>query len=367
MITFGTLASGRPARVGRTPGWAPRQGPCAACEDTARAPAGHTVNAVATALGTLAAIAFAGWLLGRLRVLGAGAPPVLARVTFTVAIPAMLVSTIARADLHAVFSRSAAVTAASTTVVLLVAAVVLRGVWRLDLGRATVGTMAASYLNAGHLGLPIAVYLVGDAVAVVPTLLFQLFVIAPVALTLLERARLRDEARAPAPADDTALARATRAGAGRTSVLRRTASNPVIVAAVVGLALAALPWDLPDAVLEPFRMVGAAAAPLALLTFGMSLAEPREPGARLVGRELVLVVVLRNAVHPLLAVALGRALGLGGDALLAVVTMASLPTAQNVLVYALQYGRDPRLARDSALVTTVLTAPVLVLVAWLLG
>ena len=54
------------------------------------------MSAVVEALGALLAIAAVGWLLGRLRVLGDGAQPVLARLTFTVAIPALLISTIAR-------------------------------------------------------------------------------------------------------------------------------------------------------------------------------------------------------------------------------------------------------------------------------
>lgn len=329
------------------------------------------MSAVVEALGALLAIAAVGWLLGRLRVLGDGAQPVLARLTFTVAIPALLISTIARTDLHVVFSRAAATTALSTLVVIAVAALVLRGLWRLDTGRATVGTMAASYLNAGHLGIPIAVYLVGDAVAVVPTLLFQLFLIAPVSFTLLERARLAE--RTVAAPDDPRAGQGTPPeptvprAVSAMAVVRQVVRNPVIVAAGAGLALAALPWDVPQGLLEPFRLVGAAAAPLALVAFGMSLAVPRPPGERLVDRELVLVVVLRNLAHPLLAAVLGRALGLEGAPLLSVVTMAALPTAQNVLVYAIQYGRDTRLARDSALVTTVLTVPVMLVVAAVLG
>ena len=43
--------------------------------------------------------------------------------------------------------------------------------------------------------------------------------------------------------------------------------------------------------------------------------------------------------------------------------MAALPTAQNVLVYALRYGQGRALARAAGVVTTLLSAPVLVLVA----
>jgi malonate transporter len=313
------------------------------------------MGAVAAALGTMAAIGVAGWLIGRYRWLGEGAEKVLARTVFAVATPALLMVTIAGADLHLLVSRNALVVGLSTLAVAGIALAVSRGLWHLPAREATVVTLASSYVNAGNLGLPLAVYLLGDPTAVVPSLLFQLLVLAPIAFTVL------DGRRPVAAAGDGAPVAAVAAAPG--GVLGRTLRNPIIVGTLTGLALSALPWDVPDVLLEPFRLVGAAAAPLALLTFGMSLTTPRTVGERRVGRELVLVVALRSVVHPLLAAAIGRGLGLEGTALLAVVTMAALPTAQNVLVYALQYGRGQAVARDAGLVTTVLAAPVMLVVA----
>jgi len=311
------------------------------------------MGAVITALATMASIGVAGWLIGRYRLLGAGAETVLARTVFAVATPSLLMVTIARADLGLLVSRTALVIAVSTVVVAGIALTVARGVWRLGAGEATVVTLASSYVNAGNLGLPLAVYLLGDPTAVVPTLLFQLLVLAPVAFTVLD-------SRRPVAAEVTgAAAGPTRSG----GVLGRTLRNPIIIGTLVGLVLSALPWDVPDVVLEPFRLVGAAAAPIALITFGMSLALPPAGGGRRVSRELVLAVASRSVVHPLLAALIGRAVGLEGHALLAVVTMAALPTAQNVLVYALQYGRGQAVARDAGLVTTLLAVPVLLVVA----
>ena len=300
------------------------------------------MTAVVTALGTMGAVVALGWLLARRRVLGERAAPVLARVVFAVATPALLVTTVAHADLHVLLSRTAVATWTSTTVVALVAVLVLRVGLRRSAADVTIGTLASSYVNAGNIGLPLAVYLLGDAVAVVPTLLFQLLVLAPMAFTVLDA---RTGPLRPGP------------------VVRRTLSNPIIVATLVGVALAVLPWDLPEVVYEPFRLVGAAAAPLALLTFGMSLAVPRTVGTAAPRADLALAVGLRSVLHPVLAWGLGTALGLPGDALLAVVAMAALPTAQNVLVYAMQYRHGEALARDAGLVTTVLCVPVLLVVA----
>jgi malonate transporter and related proteins len=300
--------------------------------------------AVVTALGTMGAIVLAGWLLSSRGTLGAGARPVLSRACFAVATPCMLLVTVAHADLHLLLSRSALVAAGSTSMVALTALVTLKFLWRRPAPDVVIGTLACSYVNAGNLGLPLAVYLLGDAVAVVPPLLFQLLVLAPIAFTVLD----------------------THSGASRPGlggVAARTLRNPIIVGSLTGLILAGLPWKLPGALLGPFTMIGAAAAPLALLTFGMSIAGAHPDGQRTRPRELVLVAVLRGFVSPALALLLGHALGLGGHALLAVVAMAALPTAQNVLVYATQYERGQALARDAGLVTTALAVPALLVIA----
>jgi malonate transporter and related proteins len=336
------------------------------------------MGAVTAALGTMAAIAVVGWLLGRSRLLGPGAEQVIARVVFTIAAPSLLLVTIAHADLHLLLSRVAVVTALSTAAVALASALVLRWLWRRSSGEATVGVLAASYVNAGNLGIPIAVYVLGDAVAVVPTLLFQLLVLAPIAFLVLESrpgAASPTAGATPPPAGTSSAAPGAAppaaSGTGPRAVAGRTLRNPIIVGALTGLVLAALPWDLPEVVYEPFRLIGAAAAPLALIAFGMSLVVPPVPDgdarpSRLT-RNLTLAVAMRSLVHPALAFGIGAALGLEGTAMLAVVTMAALPTAQNVLVYALQYGRGQAVARDAGVVTTFLALPVMLVIAATLG
>ncbi|WP_129336652.1 AEC family transporter [Cellulomonas endophytica] len=315
------------------------------------------MGAVLAALGTIGAVIALGALVARLGVLGEHAAPVLARTVFTVATPCLMVTTVAHADLAALVSRSAVVVWGSTALVAVVAALVLRLALRRDAADVTVGTLAASYVNAGNLGLPLAVYLLGTPLAVVPTLLFQLLVLAPVGFAVLDAHRARG----------AAAAGGVRPPSGPRALVRRTFSNPIIVATLVGLVLAALPWDLPETVYAPFALVGQAAAPVALLTFGLSLGAPRGTGAGTPRADLALVVVLRSVVHPLLAAGLARLVGLDDGETLAVVAMAALPTAQNVLVYALQYGRGQPLARDAGLVTTVLAVPVLLVVAAVLG
>jgi malonate transporter len=309
---------------------------------------GQDMTAVATALATMAMIIGAGWLLGHRGTLGTGGLPVMGRICFTVATPCLLFTTVAHANLDLLVSRSALVAAVTATACALVAIVMLALVWHRGAGDVVVGTLAASYVNAGNLGLPLAVYLLGDAVAVVPPLLFQLLVIAPIAFTVLDTHRATTSP-------------------GLRGIAAQTVRNPIIVGSLSGLFLAALPWTLPALLFGPFTLIGAAAAPLALLLFGMSIAAPRAGGEATRRRELVLVTVLRTVVSPCLALLLGHLLGLHGPALLTVVTMAALPTAQNVLVYATQYRRGQALARDAGIVTTILAVPLLLIIAAALG
>jgi malonate transporter and related proteins len=320
------------------------------------------MGAVLAALSTIAVVIGAGWFVGRTGVLGEGAQRVLAATAFTVATPALLIDTLAHADLHLLVSRSALVTFISTTVVALVAAAVLRLVWRRPAADVVVGVLSASYVNAGNIGIPLTAYLLGSIVGVVPPTLYQQLVLGPLALVVLDSRT--------GPARDASIAAPTRrSGPGRTAgaAITRTLRNPVIIGTLTGLTLAALPWTLPEVVLEPFALLGAAAPPLALLTFGMSLAAPRVGGERAPRKDLVLVTVLRSVVHPALAIGLGVLLGLEEPALLAVAVVSALPTAQNVLVYAIQYRHGTALARDAGLVTTLLAVPALLIIAALLG
>lgn len=115
-------------------------------------------------------------------------------------------------------------------------------------------------------------------------------------------------------------------------------------------------------------LVGSAAVPVILLTFGMSLHGRRVLAAGTARRDVVLASALKLVVMPLVAWFVGHVLwGLTGHELFVVVVLAALPSAQNVFNYAQRYGRGVVLARDTVLITTVLSLPVLVVVAAILA
>ncbi|EME22871.1 AEC family transporter [Rhodococcus triatomae] len=303
--------------------------------------AGFTVIFVVIAIG---------YALGRTRVLGEHGEFVLSRLVFFVATPALLFDTLAKSDLSVIFSPTLAVASATAFAVGIAYFVLTRTVIRRPVPEATIGALAASYVNSANLGIPIAVFVLGDASFVAPLLLFQIVVYSPIALTMLD------------------LTTGSRGGSWIETVTTPF-KNPIVLAGVAGLAVSISGWTPPTALTEPFRLVGGASVPGALLAFGISLYGVRVLQRGVAPRrEIALASVLKMLVQPVLAYLMGRfLLGLEGHDLFAVVVISTLPTAQNVFVYASRYGRGVVLARDTALVTTLVAIPAIGLVAALLA
>lgn len=305
---------------------------------------------VVTGFSIVWIIILVGVFIGRIGVLGERAQPVLSRLAFFVASPALLFETLSRADLREVFSQPLLVAAASAlgTGLLFFAA---SRIWlKRDIPETFMGSVSASLVNAANLGLPIAAYVLGDAALVAPVLIFQLAFYSPLHLMLM---------------DSTTSGRRTTV----TSFVLQIARNPIIVGSMLGLLVAACRWELPDLVMEPVRLIGGAAIPAILLAFGISLNGAR-PLRAVDGRrtDVVLASAFKVLLQPLLAYLLaGPVLGLQGADLFGAVLLAALPTAQNVFVVAVRYESGLVVAKDTVLITTVTAIPALMAVAALLA
>lgn len=302
--------------------------------------AGFTVIFVVIAIG---------FFLGRSGTLGEHGQFVLSRLVFFVATPALLFDTLARSDLSVVFSPTLAVAAVTAFAVAGIYLAVAKLWLRRPLPELTIGALAASYVNSANLGIPIAVFVLGDASFVAPLLLFQIMIYSPIALTVLDIST-------------------TRAGASRLETITAPFKNPIVLAGAAGLVVAVSGWTLPEALMQPFQLIGGASVPGALLAFGLSLYGVRvlDKGAS-PRRDVALASVLKICVQPVLAYLMARfLLGLDGHELFAIVVVSTLPTAQNVFVYASRYQRGMVLSRDAAFVTTLASIPAIALVAALL-
>jgi malonate transporter len=280
-----------------------------------------------------------GYLAGRLGIGGPSAGQALTQTAFFITNPALLFTVLARADLAEVFSAYVPIAflTAVTTALLYVG---ISRIWfRRPAAETAVGAMSSSYVNANNIGIPIAVYALGNATPVAPVLLMQLLVLAPAYLTVLDLT------------------------SGRKPSVRRVFTqpfrNPMIIASMLGVVVSWTGVGMPDIVWEPLMLLGGAAVPLVLMAFGMSLHGSAPLKDRDSRAEVLTAVTLKTLLMPLVSYAAATYLfDLSRDLVFGAVLMAALPTAQNVFMFASRYGRGTAVARDVVLLSSAGAVPV---------
>ncbi|MBT2521463.1 AEC family transporter [Arthrobacter sp. ISL-28] len=294
-------------------------------------------------------IILVGMFVGRRGILGDNARQVLSGLTFFVASPALLFETLSKARLHDIFAAPLLVAGVGAIATAALFFIIVRFLLKRSMPESLVSCMSASLANSANLGIPISVYVLGDASYVAPLLIFQLAFFTPVLLMALDATT----------------------SAHRTTPLRFVVlilKNPMIVGSGLGLLVAGTGWQVPSLVMEPIHLIGGAAIPAMLMAFGMSL-NGSKPLQSTTGRraDVLLASVFKLIVHPSIAFVFARfALGMEGQALFAVVVTSALPTAQNVFVAATRYKTGLTTAKDTVLITTVVAVPAMIGVALLL-
>jgi malonate transporter len=305
------------------------------------------VSGVLTGFGVIGAIIAVGYIVGRSDLLGQYGQPVIARTVFFVLSPFLLFTVLADAEVERLFSPLLVVSLLAAVAAFAMFLVVAAVLWRRKLPEATIGALSSGYVNANNIGIPVSVYVLGDAAYSAPVVLLQLLVFAPIALTLLD------------------IGTGGKASVGR--ILSQPFRNPIIIGSLLGLIVSVTGLDIPAPVMEPFRLIGAAAVPMMLISYGMSLHGTKilEPGGS--RRDVVLATTVKLLFMPVAAWLIGQyGFGITGSELFAIVVLAGLPTAQNVFNYAQRYNRGVLMSRDTILLTTVGSVAVLLVASLLL-
>ncbi len=272
---------------------------------------------IASALGPVFLLILTGALLRRLDFPGATFWPGIERLTYYIAFPALLVHRLALAEFsEAAFPELAAV---------IVGALLITGglTWLLRPLVSANGPDFTSVFQGGirfntYIGLAVASSLYGDAGLVVAAIAVSLMIPLVNILSVLNFALVNGGSR-PDPF----------------RLLTGIASNPLIVACLLGVALNVTHIGLPGWTAETLARLGAAALPLGLLAVGVAL----RPGT--VGKDwraIVSASVLKFVVFP--ALVLGLALWWQLDMLSRqiLVLLACLPTATSAYILARQLG-----------------------------
>lgn len=296
----------------------------------------------------IAVIVAVGWALAQSRLFGRTEQQMLAKLTFWVGSPALLFIVVADADVGVLFSGFLIATVVAVVVTAGAYVLYARLVLRRPITHTVMGGMGVSYVNGNNLGLPIAIYVLGDAAWSAPILLMQLLFLQPAWLALLDASQ--------------------QGSLSWKRLIRSPLTNPLTLACLAGLVVAVTDVELPGMVRDPLTIIGGLAIPGMLLAFGISLRLSPMPRGRQNLAELGVMVLLKLGLMPLVAwLVADPILQLSGPEVLAAVVLAALPSAQNVYVLAVAYGRAEEIARDCVLATTLLAAPAMVIVVALMG
>jgi malonate transporter len=301
-----------------------------------------------TGFTVISCIIAVGWFLAKTGLLAQKVDPGLSRLAYFVLTPSLLFTVLSRSDPSTLFSKLIPVSMLSSISVFLIAIVVARFVWRRGIAETTIVAVSSGYVNANNIGIPIALYVLGDAALAAPLILVNMLIFAPIALTILDASTSRKSSWV--------------------RVVLQPLRNPLILGSGLGLLVSTLDLPLPNIVTEPFRIIGGAAVPVMLLALGMSLHGARVLVAGSGRRDVILATGLKIVAMPIIAWALGQfVFKFGNQALFAVVVMAALPIAQGIFVWAHRFERHVTVARDSVLISTFLSIPALFVITALLA
>lgn len=190
--------------------------------------------------------------------------------------------------------------------------------------------LSVALANSGNMGLPIALFALGQAGFEQSVLLFLAsvvlgFIVGPLLLG---------------------------SGNGVLPALKGLLKFPVLWAIAVALIMRWLGWTLPLGVMRGVEMLSAATLPIVLLALGIQLGATKK--VRLT-RAVWTASLLKVAVMPVVSLGIGMLFGLRGVPLQALVLAGAMPTAVNAFLLSLEYKGDTRTTGDTVTLTTVLS------------
>jgi malonate transporter len=223
--------------------------------------------------------------------------------------------------------------------------IVMRG----RIGDSTIAGLAGGYGNIGYMGPGLALATLGAEAAVPVALIFcfdtlLLFSLVPFLMAL----------ASPQKKSVASVAM---------EVVKRIATNPLVIATVAGIASAAIHFQPPVALDRLMQFLQNASAPCALFTLGVTVA--LRPLKKMPW-EMPFLTLVKLALHPAIIFVLLSLFGPFDQTwVYTAVLMAALPPALNVFVFARQYDTWVEQASSAVLIGTLVSVVTLTSVMWM--
>jgi predicted permease len=282
------------------------------------------------------ALILLGFICRRTHRLGPDAASEINRMVVWLCLPALLFSVTATSTWEQIWHPGFVIAFTLSTLAIFVITLLLR--WRkgANLADASIDALGGSYSNAGYIGIPLCVMVLGQD-GLEPALVGALIVVCvlfSLALICVE-VGLQTERRPHRIV---------------LKVLLALAKNPLVVSPILGALWASSGAPLPAALEKLLSLLGAATSPCALVALGLFLAE-KQQGTR---QGTSLLVLIKLIAHPLLTWILvfhvfDVPLLWANAALL----LSALPTGTGPFMLAEYYKREASLVSSTILVSTL--------------
>jgi hypothetical protein len=297
------------------------------------------------------AIIAAGWLCGRLGVLGDDASQALNGFVYFAALPALFFGAMATVPLGETFNLPFLLDYMGAVVVLAVLTWLIGR--RLFPGRGDqlgLQNMAGLFSNTGYMGIPLlltAFGSVGKLPAIIATVLNGAIVMA-FYIALVELFQSDAQHRTKVFAD----------------AARGVVKSPLVLSAALGILWSGIGAPVPIFLAKFCEILGAAAPPAALFAMGLFLVGKTFRGDL---KEIGFLTLLKLVVHPLLAWGMLLLVPLDDAWAKSLLVLAALPTGSLVFVLSSQYGVYTQRSTGVILATTLASVASLSLLFNLLG
>jgi malonate transporter and related proteins len=295
------------------------------------------------------AVILTGWIVGYTGYLSRALSDALIHFAYSIAMPALLVVTIAQEPSHSLINWRFLVAFGGGS---LLCFILVFGIMSIKASRIlasqTMHGMAASMTNTGFVALPVLQAIYGPR-AVLPAAIATVFVaivMFPIAVILLEVGQRDQHGSRTAPM----------------VTVRHVVLNPMVLSTLVGMLCSVLGLRMPGPVTAYLGILADALTPCALFAIGLGLSID---GLRAnIGRASLLSAV-KLVIMPLMVYGLSVWLGLNPLYTIAAVICAAVPTAKTVYILAGEYHCEEMMVASTVSLTTL--ASVVSLVAWLYG
>jgi malonate transporter len=295
------------------------------------------------------AVILTGWLVGYTGYLSRTLSDALIHFAYNIAMPALLIVTIAQEPAHSLINWRFLVAFGGGS---LLCFILVFGIMSIHGSRSLASRamhgMAASMTNTGFVALPVLQAIYGQH-AVLPAAIATVFVAVvmfPAAVVLLELGQ-RD------------------ANGARTTpmvTVKHVVLNPMVISTLIGMLLSVLDLRMPGPVTAYLAILADALTPCALFAIGLGLSID---GLRANIERASLLAAVKLVIMPVIVYGLSVSLRLDPLYTIAAVICAAVPTAKTAYILAGEYHCEETMVASTVSMTTL--ASVISLMIWLYG